>query len=66
MSGSSGPEHRLVVGIGLGGVVAEEFRLGRILRWRGGQLEASLIEVLARFHDLRAKPDRLVTGLRIR
>jgi len=66
LSGGSGPEHRLVLGIGLGGVVAEEFRLGRILRWRGGQLEASLIEVLARFHDLRAKPDRRVTGLWIR
>jgi len=66
LSGGSEPEHRFAVGgVGLGGVVAEEFRLGRILRWRGGKIEASLIEVLVRFHYLRAKPDRLVTGLRI-
>ncbi len=36
LSGGRGPEHRFVVGVGLGEVVAEEFRLGRSSVGAGG------------------------------
>jgi len=64
------PEDRLgIVGIRLGIVLAEQFALPGVRRRdlrRRRQLEARLVEVLARLHHLGPVPDRLVAWPRIR
>lgn len=64
------PENRLGIGgIRLGIVVTEQFSLTGVRRRdlrRRRQLEARVVEFLARIHHLGPEPDRLVAWPRIR